>query len=275
MYCKYCGKEILNDSNFCSFCGKQRAADIIEGQNTVSEDVYCSYCGATIRRGERFCSACGADTKGNDSANKGNTILGGVLQGIDFNSIAFQTNIKKYFFYSLEWIAFLVSTLILFTGSLFDPSEEMNALLNYSNNIRSISATMKVTLFDFFKGLFDLGKYEGWGYMNSKYYICLISLAIICVALVVTAIAHVVFLVKRVAMPYGYVEILNSGYFYHISVFAVFGLLSLFRVFDEDLNRCLVFSSNCTLLILLSIASLAVVFPLYKKAAYLAKEYNE
>lgn len=275
MYCKYCGKEILNDSKFCSFCGKQRSADITKGQNTVSEDVHCLYCGAKIRSEDRFCPSCGAEIKNNGFANVGNTILGSILQGIDLNSIAFRTKIKKYLFYGLEWIAFLVSALILFTGSLFDPSEEMNALISYNNNIGSISGMMKVTLFDFFKGLFAMGKYEGWDHMNAKYYICLISLAIICVALVVTAIAHAVFLGKRVAMPYGYVEILNSGYFYHISVFAVLGLLSLFRLFDEDLSRCLVFSSNCTLLILLSIASLAVVFPLYKKAAYLAKEYNE
>ena len=38
MYCKYCGKEIANDSVFCQFCGKSLIESMSDNQEIESHD---------------------------------------------------------------------------------------------------------------------------------------------------------------------------------------------------------------------------------------------
>lgn len=47
MLCSHCGKEIPNDSLFCSFCGQK------------NEGAVCPTCGAALEEDSVFCSACG------------------------------------------------------------------------------------------------------------------------------------------------------------------------------------------------------------------------
>lgn len=50
MYCKKCGKEIENDSRFCSGCGAKVEVEI--------KKAYCTYCGKEIDANLNTCPFC-------------------------------------------------------------------------------------------------------------------------------------------------------------------------------------------------------------------------
>ncbi|MCL2114786.1 MAG: SPFH domain-containing protein [Methanobrevibacter sp.] len=47
-FCLQCGKELENDSVFCSGCG-----------NKLTDELKCSKCGSKIKKNDKFCSQCG------------------------------------------------------------------------------------------------------------------------------------------------------------------------------------------------------------------------
>jgi len=53
-YCKNCGKEMNEQSRFCSACGTRSAQTTEHSQAT-----YCEYCGKELHEGAAFCAYCG------------------------------------------------------------------------------------------------------------------------------------------------------------------------------------------------------------------------
>ena len=51
MICNKCGKEIADDSAFCTFCG----ASVVKDQQLT-----CKQCGRPLEEGDQFCPSCGA-----------------------------------------------------------------------------------------------------------------------------------------------------------------------------------------------------------------------
>lgn len=51
MYCKFCGKQIAEDSVFCPYCGKS---------TKFKEQLICPKCGKTLKEDSLFCCYCGS-----------------------------------------------------------------------------------------------------------------------------------------------------------------------------------------------------------------------
>lgn len=75
MFCKYCGKELINGAKFCSQCGKmltpsatnaagqEEQAETKETTATVAENKkFCKHCGKEILPTVKFCPKCGNKT---------------------------------------------------------------------------------------------------------------------------------------------------------------------------------------------------------------------
>ena len=92
MFCRKCGKEIPDDSEYCPKCGAKMIAEALEErkieQSKLEESglLVCAVCGKPIPKGNMFCPSCGTDipsveiVSGNTAApkkrsNKG-TIIG-------------------------------------------------------------------------------------------------------------------------------------------------------------------------------------------------------
>ena len=62
--CNGCGKKINESSNFCEFCGKKV-------ENNIVNNIFCTKCGSKLDGGN-FCTACGAKIDGTLVKNKDN-----------------------------------------------------------------------------------------------------------------------------------------------------------------------------------------------------------
>ena len=56
MKCLFCGKEIADNSVFCTNCGKKQ-----EKQKEEKKEVpmFCTKCGTKLKEGALFCTGCG------------------------------------------------------------------------------------------------------------------------------------------------------------------------------------------------------------------------
>jgi len=62
MYCRHCGKEILEDSNFCEYCGNQVRKEEKKKTEYQNNEICCKSCGTVLveqNRHCRFCPTCG------------------------------------------------------------------------------------------------------------------------------------------------------------------------------------------------------------------------
>ncbi len=61
MFCKYCGKQIADDSVFCSYCGKTIASVSGNAQKILhtKPQAVCSYCGSSSIDRDGYCNICG------------------------------------------------------------------------------------------------------------------------------------------------------------------------------------------------------------------------
>lgn len=66
MFCKFCGKEIADDSTFCPNCGNSVSnvsPAVLPSSPSVEEEkgdgMNCTNCGKELQKGEHFCGNCG------------------------------------------------------------------------------------------------------------------------------------------------------------------------------------------------------------------------
>ncbi len=59
MYCKNCGLQIDDDSNYCCFCGIK-----------ISEPIFCSGCGREAKPHANYCHNCGTKLDKNVKTEK-------------------------------------------------------------------------------------------------------------------------------------------------------------------------------------------------------------
>lgn len=74
MYCNQCGKEISNETEFCTYCGAsvgkvctECGSPIFEGSHFCVKcgkgiNASCPKCGKELESGVRFCPVCGTDS---------------------------------------------------------------------------------------------------------------------------------------------------------------------------------------------------------------------
>ena len=66
MYCKYCGKEVLDNAVVCPTCGVQ-IRELTHGESRVSVKsgvaTYCKYCGKEVLENAVICPTCGVQIK--------------------------------------------------------------------------------------------------------------------------------------------------------------------------------------------------------------------
>lgn len=67
MFCRKCGREIPDDSEFCPKCGEKMITEVLEEQKIEQAKPkdsglqVCSKCGKPIPKGNMFCPSCGTD----------------------------------------------------------------------------------------------------------------------------------------------------------------------------------------------------------------------
>lgn len=107
MYCTFCGKQIVNDSAFCPYCGKPTKS---------TKQVICPECGKTLKEDSLFCCYCGSDISSH-CKSKGSSIM---IPKIDIQSLLHSRFLKIY----ILWIA--INRLLLYYAQ--------NACSNYFNS---------------------------------------------------------------------------------------------------------------------------------------------
>ena len=57
--CPVCGKTIVGDGQFCSFCGSRIDSNTILHSANVAPELICGRCGAVLDKDAKFCEKCG------------------------------------------------------------------------------------------------------------------------------------------------------------------------------------------------------------------------
>lgn len=71
MLCKNCGKEIEENSSFCTECGQKVETDAVSKESNK----FCKRCGAQMNANSKFCTKCGSSADGvNNNVSMNNKV---------------------------------------------------------------------------------------------------------------------------------------------------------------------------------------------------------
>lgn len=168
--CKKCGKELLEDSNFCQYCGSDEIETIDEKPKAFKK---CAKCGSNLPIDSEFCQYCGSKNIDVINDNVINNVAKNNANTINGNN----TNSYRTKFIVVLIIAICAICCAAYFYSMY--TETNNNLSTYISENKSLeyqlsSANSKLSIYKAYKtkadNYDDLLKYANYSKGYSDYY---------------------------------------------------------------------------------------------------------